>query len=817
MFRFSIPSCLSEDWQHALQQCCDANQAEGHVYLLSHSQQWIPGEVSTSPADYSAIISIIEQTTEQFSPLQFNPVNSKLGNKAISICPVWLPNGELCAAIALTYSDLKNQMIPAWMSALAGRFSFDASQHHQQDQAHYQGHAQTLSQLPTLQEFIDSLEDHIWIKGTDGRYAMTNKSVEKAWQKTNHEIIGKNDFDLFSPQRADKFISADASVIETGNQIIIEECRQKDESNGVKWLETVKSPVHNRAGELIGVLGMTRNITRRKTIETQLTLASKIFNNSQEGMIVTNSDARIIDVNAAFTHITGYSAKEVRGLTPRILRSGHHDNDFYQKVWQDIETKGQWTGEFINRKKDGSFYPQLATISAVMDDKDQLSNYICVFEDISVRKAHEEKLQRMAFYDPLTNLPNRSHLQSLLEQHIEEGQKSTQSFATLFLDIDHFKHINDSMGHLCGDQLLAKLATRLRNTLHLSAHVSRISGDEFVILLPDVQSDVALIETVENILGIFQRPFKLASHDSLRVSASIGIALYPSDGQDSETLLKNADTAKHLAKQNGRNGYAFYSPDLTDKSISHLRIHSALHQAIEQQQLHLAYQPQYCLEQKSIVGVEALLRWQHPEFGMVSPADFIPIAEKTGLIQSIGEWVLRQACLQGQSWLAAGINFGKIAVNVSALQLQQPNFIARLGMILQETGFPAHYLDIEITESFLLNDPQQAITSLNKLRDLGIEISLDDFGTGYSSLSYLKGLPINKLKIDRSFVKDIPGHGDSNAIVNAIIAMSKTLSLKVVAEGIETSEQAKYLSDGGCIYGQGFLFSPPVSPEILFG
>ncbi|MGP8308052.1 sensor domain-containing protein [Vibrio sp. YIC-376] len=816
MFRFAIPSSLLADWQLALQQCCDATLAQGQLYAYSYTQQWFSSEVSTSPQDHDAIITVIEQVVEQFSPLQFEAVNTVFDQQSISICPLWLPNGELFAAATLTYPNTENRAVPAWLSALTGRFSFDVSQHYQLEMDRHQRFEQIQNQLPTLQEFIDCLEDHIWIKGTDGLYAMTNRSVEEAWQKTNQEIIGKNDFDLFSEKRAEKFINADISVVETGNQHIVEECRQIDENNCATWLETIKSPVRNHAGDLIGVLGMTRNITRRKYVETQLTLAAKIFNNSQEGMIITNSEANIIDVNAAFTHITGYSLEEVIGEKPKILQSGHHDSSFYKTLWHQLETQGQWKGEFINRKKDGSFYPQLATISAVMDDKDQLINYICVFEDISVRKAHEEKLQRMAFYDPLTNLPNRTHLLSLLEQHIETGQKNQQGFATLFLDIDHFKHINDSMGHFCGDQLLTKLAIRLQDTLHLNAHVARISGDEFVIILPDVHSDTALMETVEDILGVFHLPFDVANHESLRVSASIGIALYPTDGHDSETLLKNADTAMYLAKKNGRNGYAFYSPDLTDKSISHVRIQSALHQAIEKQQLRLEYQPQYNLEQNAIVGVEALLRWQHPEFGIVSPADFIPIAEKTGLIQSIGEWVLKQACIQGNSWLAAGINFGKIAVNVSALQLQQPNFIDRLWIILQETGFPAHHLDIEITESFLLIDPQQAIASLNKLRALGIEISLDDFGTGYSSLSYLKGLPINKLKIDRSFVSDVPSNGDSNAIVNAIIAMGKTLSLKVVAEGIETKEQAKYLSDRGCIYGQGFLFSPPVIPNKLF-
>ncbi|TON70167.1 sensor domain-containing protein [Vibrio parahaemolyticus] len=810
MFRFAIPSPLMTDWQHALQQCCDVTQAQGQLYTLSYTKQWLSSEVSTSPQNHRAIVAMIEQNCAQLSAPHFDVVCSQFDDENLSLCPVWLPNEELFAVVTLTHSTQQKQTVSAWLSALAGRISFDVSQHYHQELKRHHSHAN--KPLPTLQEFIDCLDDHIWIKTTDGLYAMTNRSVEQAWKKSNDDIVGKNDFDLFSAERAEKFIDADRLVVATGTQNIVEECRQIDENNNPTWLETIKSPVRNQAGDLIGILGMTRNITRRKMVETQLSLASKIFNNSQEGMVITDSNANIIDVNNAFSQITGFSAEEVIGKNPNILRSGHHDDAFYQQLWQQLETKGQWKGEFINRKRDGSIYPQLATISAVMDDKNHLINYICVFEDISVRKAHEEKLQRMAFYDPLTNLPNRTHLISLLEQHIE----MEQPFATLFLDIDHFKHINDSMGHFCGDQLLSKLAVRLQDILHLNAHVARIGGDEFVIVLPDIDGDSPLLETLSSILGVFRRPFDLANHDSLRISTSIGIALYPNDGQDSETLLKNADTAMYLAKKNGRNGYAFYSPDLTDKSVSHVRIQSALHEAIEKEQLHLVYQPQYNLAQNAIIGVEALVRWEHPEFGLVPPADFIPIAEKTGLIQSIGEWVLKDACLQGTDWLARGVQFGKIAVNVSALQLQQSRFINKLKTILRETGFPAHRLELEITESFLLIDPKLAIASLNQLCELGIEISLDDFGTGYSSLSYLKGLPINKLKIDRSFVSDVPNDNDSNAIVNAIIAMGTTLSLKVVAEGIETPEQVAYLVDKGCIYGQGYLFSPPVAAEKLF-
>ncbi|EIE5869865.1 EAL domain-containing protein [Vibrio parahaemolyticus] len=659
MFRFAIPSPLMTDWQHALQQCCDATQAQGQLYTLSYTKQWLSSEVSTSPQNHRAIVAMIEQNCAQFSAPHFDVVCSQFDDENLSLCPVWLPNEELFAVVTLTHSTQQKQTVSAWLSALAGRISFDVSQHYHQELKRHHSHAN--KPLPTLQEFIDCLDDHIWIKTTDGLYAMTNRSVEQAWKKSNDDIVGKNDFDLFSAERAEKFIDADRLVVATGTQNIVEECRQIDENNNPTWLETIKSPVRNQAGDLIGILGMTRNITRRKMVETQLSLASKIFNNSQEGMVIT-----------------------------------------------------------------------------------------------------------------------------------------------------------DSMGHFCGDQLLSKLAVRLQDILHLNAHVARIGGDEFVIVLPDIDGDSPLLETLSSILGVFRRPFDLANHDSLRISTSIGIALYPNDGQDSETLLKNADTAMYLAKKNGRNGYAFYSPDLTDKSVSHVRIQSALHEAIEKEQLHLVYQPQYNLAQNAIIGVEALVRWEHPEFGLVPPADFIPIAEKTGLIQNIGEWVLKDACLQGTDWLARGVQFGKIAVNVSALQLQQSRFINKLKTILRETGFPAHRLELEITESFLLIDPKLAIASLNQLCELGIEISLDDFGTGYSSLSYLKGLPINKLKIDRSFVSDVPNDNDSNAIVNAIIAMGTTLSLKVVAEGIETPEQVAYLVDKGCIYGQGYLFSPPVAAEKLF-
>ncbi|PCD89488.1 GGDEF domain-containing protein [Vibrio mediterranei] len=670
-------------------------------------------------------------------------------------------------------------------------------------------------QIPTLQQFIDALDDHVWVKDADRKYIAVNKSVESAWNMPRSDIFGKTDFDLFAKSRSEHYQKADDRVIDSGVQETVEECASRDAYGHDVWLETIKSPIQQPDGELIGVIGMTRNVTRRKQVEVRLSITSEIFNNFQEGMMITDQNGKILDVNSAFSEVTGYQAIEVIGKTPRFLQSGHHDAQFYQNLWQQLSETGLWKGEFINRKKDGSIYPQMATISTINDDGNSLLHYICVFEDISKQKAHEEKLRKMAFFDPLTNLPNRSHLTSILEQSIEGGQRHSEQFATLFLDLDHFKHINDSKGHLYGDRLLSQVADRLADVLHHRASIGRIGGDEFVIILTDYDSEAQLLDTIDETLGVFNRPFELDSQESLRVSGSIGVALYPQDGQNSETLLKNADTAMYLAKKNGRNGYAFYSPDLTYSSVLHVRVQSALHDAVEKQQLSLVYQPQYDLTNNTLIGVEALLRWNHPELGVIAPAQFIPIAEKTGLIQRIGAWVIREACEQGRRWLDQGIEFGKIAVNVSGLQLQHPNFVTKLKQKLLDTNFPAERLEIEITESFLLIDHQLAVDTLNQIRELGIEISLDDFGTGYSSLSYLKGLPISKLKIDRSFICDVPDENDSNAIVQAIIVMGETLSLKIVAEGVENGDQVEYLRSHGCEYGQGYVFSKPVTADQL--
>ncbi|WGK81423.1 EAL domain-containing protein [Vibrio aestuarianus] len=671
---------------------------------------------------------------------------------------------------------------------------------------------ETTYTLPKLQEFLDSLEDHAWLKSPEGIYILCNKAVEKAWGLSAQQILGCDDYQLFDDELARKFISADQWVIDNQSQLVVEECSSTDEDQSEVWLETIKAPIYSASGQLLGTMGMTRNVTRRRQLENQLNLTTQIFNHSREGVMITDDKANVIDVNAAFTAITGYQADEVIGRNPRILRSGHHDDAFYQAIWHNLSQNKSWKGEFLNRRKDGSLYPQLSTITPVFDDHQQVKNYLCVFEDISLRKAHEAKLEQMAYFDPLTELPNRTNLLQEIAHQIKRYNSTKLNFATLFLDIDHFKHINDSFGHYYGDQVLVELANRLKLCLKETDHIARIGGDEFVILLTKLPPEQSLAPILDNIFSVFERYFDFGE-ESLRLSTSIGIANYPQDGQTPEALLKNADTAMYLAKKNGRNGYAFYSPELTDVAISRVRLQSALYQGVELKQFSLVYQPQFNLHNQTLLGFEALIRWHHPQLGLVSPDEFIPMAEKSGAIQSIGEWVLRTACQQAKQWLDAEYPLDKLAVNVSAIQLKQSNFIEILTRILSESQLPAHKLEIEITEGFLIENKQKAIHDLQQIAELGVSIALDDFGTGYSSLSYLKGLPLQKLKIDRSFINDIPDDKESNAIVSAILAMGNSLSLIVTAEGIEDEKQMSYLDQIGCHFGQGYYLGRPLSVE----
>ena len=457
----------------------------------------------------------------------------------------------------------------------------------------------------------------------------------------------------------------------------------------------------------------------------------------------------------------------------------------------------------------------MLTVSSVFGEDGEVRYFVAVFADITLQKRSEAELAHQAYHDPLTQLPNRMALITLIERDIRHAEVQQGQLATVFIDVDLFKHINDSFGHLAGDKILVELAGRLTCQKGSEDTLARIGGDEFVVLLPQVEGNEELTLALSKLRKAFEQPFFIDDKEPIRLTASMGVSVFPHDGKDSYTLLRNADSAKHRAKQDGRNSYAFYTESLTQESREHLKLQSALHDALDKKNFHLVYQPKLDFLTMETTGFEALLRWCDPVLGNVSPAKFIPIAEKIGLINDIGLWVLKQACQQGVKWISQGKKFGRIAVNVAGQQLQRTSFVDEVKLVLEETGLPASALELEVTESFMMSDPEVVIRDLQRLGEMGIELSIDDFGTGYSSLSYLKKLPIHKLKLDQSFVRDLPMDHNNSAIAKAVIALGQALNLKVIAEGVENEAQAAFLRDNGCHEAQGYLYSKPMLPEAL--
>ncbi|MEO8170486.1 MAG: PAS domain S-box protein, partial [Oxalobacteraceae bacterium] len=492
--------------------------------------------------------------------------------------------------------------------------------------------------------------------------------------------------------------------------------------------------------------GTIRDISMRKQHEAQLQLAAKVFEQSGEGITITDARRNIVMINHAFTTITGYSAAEAIGKNPRLLSSGHQDQDFYRAMWKSVNANGHWQGEVWNRRKNGSIYPEWLSISQLRDASGTPTHYIGIFSDISQHKAAQEHIQRLAHFDALTGLPNRSLLKDRVDHALGSAQRNQEPLALMFLDLDHFKNINDSLGHRIGDELLIALSKRLSLEVREQDTVSRLGGDEFIMVLPNTDPAGAA-HVAGKLLKSALQPYHIEQYE-LTITPSIGIAMYPGDGDDFDTLSKRADAAMYRAKQSGRNNYCFFTAEMQARSAHTLELENALRRALERDQLLLHYQPQVCLEDGRIVGAEALLRWQHPDLGMVSPADFIPIAEDSGQILRIGEWVLRQAARQCQDWIASGLAPITIAVNLSAVQFRHPRLPELVMQILDEVQLPPQYLELELTEGVAMDNPLAAIAVMDKLHERGIRMSIDDFGTGYSSLSYLKRFKVYKLKID---------------------------------------------------------------------
>ena len=557
------------------------------------------------------------------------------------------------------------------------------------------------------------------------------------------------------------------------------------------------------------------DISQQKTKDQYLRQAAAMFETAREGVIVTDAKMRILVVNRAFTELTGYSANEVLGQTPRILKSGRQANGFYTEMWTEINTTGYWQGEIWNRRKNGEIYPQMLSISAVRNEHNQVTHFVGVFSDISQLKDAVARLEFLAHHDPLTSLPNRLLLFARLEHCIGLSRRERQSAALLMLDLDRFKDVNDSFGHLAGDELLQQVAVKLSSRLRGIDTVTRLGGDEFALLLEDLShpQDAALVAA--EIIESLNEPWQLSNGVEVRIGVSIGISLLPEHGTSSEELLQHADAALYRAKAEGRGNFKYFTEDLTDAALRRINLESLLRRALINQELLIYYQPQVEISSGNIIGAEALLRWHNPEEGVIPPSQFISVAEENGLIGEIGEWVLKQACEQGRRWLDAGFRPLKLAVNLSPHQFRHGDIAVKLATILTETGFPAEYLELELTESALMEREREVVLILCRLQALGVHLAIDDFGTGYSSLAYLKHFPLDILKIDKTFIDDIPQLADDKEIASAIIGMGHTLRLKVLAEGVETEEQLNFLKEQGCDYYQGYYKSPAVTAEAF--
>lgn len=604
--------------------------------------------------------------------------------------------------------------------------------------------------------------------------------------------------DIFSSNLTETQDSASIQPVNTtfrrldGKQIQVEVWASRISHHGISYTQ------------LIFFDTSTRHSTAQK-----LWQATDVFENTSEGAMITDKEANIIAVNPAFEMITGYTQEEALGKNPSLLKSGRHDAAFYRDFWETLNREGSWQGEIWNQRKNGEVYPEWLSITALQDAQGEPSQYIALFSDITSIKQSQLQLEHLAHHDPLTDLPNRLLFEDRLEHAITQAKRQHNHLAVLFLDLDRFKTINDSLGHAVGDALLVQVAKRLQHLLRENDTAARLGGDEFTILAENLEDPSYTAVIASKIQNQFKKPFDVFGR-TLHVTASIGISLYPEDGEDVSNLTKNADAAMYQAKENGRNSYRFYTSELTQLAFDRLLMETELRTALKEQQLLLFYQPQFSLSTGKMTGIEALLRWNHPRLGLISPNQFIPLAEETGLIYEIGLWTLEEACTQTRKWSQMGLFAGRMAVNLSVRQIMQTDLILRFEEIIDQTGCPPKQLQFEVTEGIFMGQMDLSIPVLDVFKQLGVTIAIDDFGTGFSSLSYLKQLPIDKLKIDRSFIQELPDNSDDVAISQSIISLGQTLGLEIIAEGVETEAQQNLLKSMGCQEVQGYLYDKPM-------
>jgi diguanylate cyclase (GGDEF)-like protein/PAS domain S-box-containing protein len=673
-------------------------------------------------------------------------------------------------------------------------------------------HEAVLRLLRLHQNALDAISQGVLITDANRRTTYVNAAFVELTGYTAEEMLGGSCAILQGPDTSAETVQAMREAMNRGEPFRGELLNYR--KNGTPfWNELKIVPVRDDDGTITQFVGVQRDVTARRDAMNKLSLAARVFDQSNEALAVADLNGRFVAINAAFSRITGYAEHEVIGQNPRLLKSGLHDEGFYQRFWRELQTRGRWEGEIWNRRKDGSVYPEWLSVGRVVDDAGETVNYVASFSDITERKHAEENVRRLAYYDPLTGLPNRALLHERASQALQIAVRHGEPVALMFLDLDHFKNVNDTLGHPVGDRLLVALAHRMRPVLRDQDTLARVGGDEFVLVLPNTDAAGAT-HVAQKLLQIVQEPLQVEGHD-LTVTPSIGVAVFPTDAADYDTLFAFADAAMYRAKMSGRATFSFYTAEMQAQMARTLRVENALRRALERGEMQLHYQPQCTVADGHVVGVEALLRWNHPELGWIGPAEFVPLAESNGQIAVIGRWVLDTALRQLRAWLDAGLPPLRMAVNLSAVQLRQPGLADLVAELMRRHRIEPPWLEIELTETMAWDDPEGSARQIARLRAMGLRIALDDFGAGYTSFSHLSLFQAGTLKIDRSLVAGITTGASENSVVAAIVNLARTLRMHTVAEGVETPAQREALLAAGCESAQGWLYGRAMTAEAF--
>ncbi len=661
-----------------------------------------------------------------------------------------------------------------------------------------------------LQEILDHLQDPYYRVDSGGRIVRVSRSVEALLGYREEELQGRHIGQLCCSRRERQGL---LRLLEAKGAVRAYEMRLRHKDGRVVWV-AVNAQYCQGAAASAGVEGTVCDISDRKQMEAQMAKLSRALEQAADAALITDPQGSIEYVNPAFEKMTGYRREELIGKSTRLFRSGKQGAAFYENLWRTILNGEVFRDVFINRKKDGTLYYEQKTITPIKDEKGRITHFVSTGQDVTRRVAAQQRLRFKAEHDVLTELPNRGLFMDILKKAVVKARLHKRHIAVMFLDMDCFKEINDSFGHDAGDQALKIYARRLQGAVREEDVVARIGGDEFAILVDDVASVDTISRIARKIVDAVSPPIVIDGKETL-LTVSIGISVFPEDGADAQTLLKNADIAMYRAKDLGRNSYQFYSADMRAKALERVTMENSLRHALERGEFLLHYQPQLDLRSDRVSGVEALLRWQHPELGLLSPGDFVPLLEESGLIGPVGEWVLKTAFAQGRAWHEAGFDDLRISVNLSSRQFNDPAFIDKIAALIRDSGIAPRLLELELTESVIMRNSRTTNMALERLDKMGVKFSIDDFGTGYSSLSYLKRFPVDTLKIDRSFVRDVDSNPDDAAIVAAIIGMGHNMNLNVIAEGVEQPVQLEFLRNSDCDAIQGYLFSQPLLPASL--